>query len=153
MLGGGFAAAAVLISFGALLGKTNPLQLLFMSIVETTLYLTNSYIGYTLLNAVDAGGNLTIIVIAIMITIVLLLLLKSGKKPNSHQLDLVIALFYRWLHIHSHVWGILWPCNLPHRSQKGLWKRCYTGTSKLKPCFRRFFSPGYIDALDILAQF
>ena len=70
MLGGGFAAAAVLISFGVLLGKTNPLQLLFMAIVETILYLTNSYIGYKLLNAVDAGGNFTITVIVIIITII-----------------------------------------------------------------------------------
>ena len=58
-LEGGFAAATVLITFGAILGKTNPLQLFFIGIVETTIFCVNSYIGYGLLNTVD-GGNLYI---------------------------------------------------------------------------------------------
>ena len=55
-LEGGFAGATVLITFGAILGKTNPLQLFFIAIVETTLFCVNSYIGYILLQTVD-GGN------------------------------------------------------------------------------------------------
>ena len=54
-LEGGFAAATVLITFGAILGKTNPLQLFFIAIVETTLFCVNSWIGYILLQTVDGG--------------------------------------------------------------------------------------------------
>ena len=55
VLEGGFAAATVLITFGAILGKTNPLQLLFIGIVETTIFCVNNYIGYVLLSTVDGG--------------------------------------------------------------------------------------------------
>ena len=40
-----FAAAAVLISFGAVLGKTSPLQLLVMALIEVVLQQVNEYIG------------------------------------------------------------------------------------------------------------
>lgn len=39
------AAAAVLISMGAVLGKTTVFQLIFMALVETALYVTNLTIG------------------------------------------------------------------------------------------------------------
>ena len=40
-----FAAAAVLISFGAVLGKTSPVQLVMMTMFEIALYHLNSWIG------------------------------------------------------------------------------------------------------------
>ena len=55
VLEGGFAAAAVLISLGAVLGKLNPLQVLVMSLVEAPLFVMNSYLGYTILGIVDVG--------------------------------------------------------------------------------------------------
>jgi ammonium transporter Rh len=58
VLEGGFAGAAVLISFGVVLGKTNPLQLLVMAIIETALYVANILIGTHLLLAVDIGKML-----------------------------------------------------------------------------------------------
>ena len=58
-LEGGFAAATVLITFGAILGKTNPLQLFFIGIVETTIFCVNNYIGYGLLSTVDGGNDFT----------------------------------------------------------------------------------------------
>ena len=42
---GGVAAAAVLISFGAVLGKVNPLQLLFMGLIEAIVVVLNLHIG------------------------------------------------------------------------------------------------------------
>ena len=56
VLEGGFAGAAVLISFGVILGKTNPLQLLVTSIIQTSLYVANVLIGTHLLSAIDAGN-------------------------------------------------------------------------------------------------
>ncbi len=40
-----FAAAAVLISFGAVLGKLSPLQYVLMAVFEITIFAVNEYIG------------------------------------------------------------------------------------------------------------
>ena len=45
MLSADFATAAVLISFGVLLGTTTPLQLIIMSIIEVFLFVVNEVIG------------------------------------------------------------------------------------------------------------
>nr|XP_018900004.1 PREDICTED: ammonium transporter Rh type A isoform X1 [Bemisia tabaci] len=52
------AAAAVLISMGAVLGKTTVFQLIFMALVETALYVTNLTIGIDHLQAADVGGSI-----------------------------------------------------------------------------------------------
>lgn len=48
MLTSDFAAAAVLISFGAVLGKTSPLQLILMAFLEIIFFSVNEYIGVEL---------------------------------------------------------------------------------------------------------
>merc|ERR1712001_621547 len=45
MLGADFAAATVLISFGVLIGKTSPLQLIVMALIEIVLFFGNEIIG------------------------------------------------------------------------------------------------------------
>lgn len=55
VLEGGLAAAAVLISFGAVLGKLNPFQLLVMGLVEGALFVFNAHLGYKVLGAIDVG--------------------------------------------------------------------------------------------------
>ncbi|KAG8146539.1 hypothetical protein E2320_013686 [Naja naja] len=50
----------VLISFGALLGKTSPVQLLLMAGLEVTLFGINEYILLSLLQVKDAWGSMTI---------------------------------------------------------------------------------------------
>ena len=45
MLGADFAAATVLISFGVLIGKTSPLQLIVMAMIEIVLFFGNEIIG------------------------------------------------------------------------------------------------------------
>lgn len=57
MIGGDFAAAAVLISFGACLGKINATQLIVMATIEVFLYSLNQCIGTSIFNAVDMGGS------------------------------------------------------------------------------------------------
>jgi ammonium transporter Rh len=44
-----FCSAAVLISFGAVLGKTSPIQLLIMATIEVVVQSVNEYIGLTYL--------------------------------------------------------------------------------------------------------
>ena len=57
---GDFGAATVLISFGALLGKAGPTQLLVMGIFEIIVYGLNEAIGVFEYQAVDMGGSMYI---------------------------------------------------------------------------------------------
>jgi len=58
MLSADFATAAVLISFGVVLGITSPLQLIIMTVIETILFVVNEIIGRDLIGAVDAGDTI-----------------------------------------------------------------------------------------------
>ncbi|KAH7945630.1 hypothetical protein HPB49_013423 [Dermacentor silvarum] len=58
LVGAEFAAASVLISFGAVLGKTSPLQLVVMAAVEVVLFACSEHLGVDLLKAVDIGGSI-----------------------------------------------------------------------------------------------
>merc|ERR1719430_117710 len=58
MLSADFATAAVLISFGVLLGTTTPVQLIIMSLIEIVLFNVNEVIGRAYLGAVDAGDTI-----------------------------------------------------------------------------------------------
>ena len=49
-------SAAVLISYGVVLGKLNPFQVLVMTLIESPLFVANAYLGYTVLGAIDVGG-------------------------------------------------------------------------------------------------
>ena len=56
-----FSAAALLISFGALIGRATPLQMVGIGIAEGIFYTLNKIlIVFGLLNAVDVGGTITI---------------------------------------------------------------------------------------------
>lgn len=60
MINADFCTGSVLISFGAVLGKTSPVQLLLMAIIEVTLFSVNEFILLGPLGAKDAGGSMTI---------------------------------------------------------------------------------------------
>ena len=53
-----FAAAAVMISFGAVLGKVSPTQMFLIMIVEIFVFGLNEVIGVEHLHAVDMGGSM-----------------------------------------------------------------------------------------------
>lgn len=53
-----FAAGAVLITFGAVLGKVTPLQMLVVLIFELIIFAVNETIGAYQLGAVDMGGSI-----------------------------------------------------------------------------------------------
>ncbi|XP_078391599.1 ammonium transporter Rh type B-A-like isoform X3 [Cetorhinus maximus] len=60
MINADFCTGSVLISFGALLGKTSPAQLLIMTVFESALFSINEFILLSLLEIKDAGGSMTI---------------------------------------------------------------------------------------------
>jgi ammonium transporter Rh len=53
-----FAAAAVLIAYGAVIGKTTPTQLLVMAVCQLFFYSLNEAVGVIKLEAVDMGGSM-----------------------------------------------------------------------------------------------
>merc|ERR1712062_49603 len=55
---GDFAAGAVLISYGAMLGRITSTQILYMIFFELFFYAINEYIGVEILEAVDMGGSM-----------------------------------------------------------------------------------------------
>ena len=52
---GCFAAGAVLVSFGVVIGKVSPLQLLALTMIEVPVYFANMHIGVAIIQAVDCG--------------------------------------------------------------------------------------------------
>ncbi|XP_066562750.1 ammonium transporter Rh type A [Amia ocellicauda] len=55
-----FSTATVLISFGAVLGKTSPVQLLIMTILEITIFSINEHLVAEVLEASDVGASMII---------------------------------------------------------------------------------------------
>ena len=55
-----YGAATILVTFGAVLGKVSPLELLLLAIFEGFLYCLNFYINILVLQASDPGGGMTI---------------------------------------------------------------------------------------------
>eukprot|EP00931_Biecheleriopsis_adriatica_P105132 TRINITY_DN79709_c0_g1_i1.p1 TRINITY_DN79709_c0_g1~~TRINITY_DN79709_c0_g1_i1.p1 ORF type:complete len:611 (-),score=127.61 TRINITY_DN79709_c0_g1_i1:16-1638(-) len=61
LLNGNFAIAAVLISYGGIIGKASPMQLLVLTVVELVCYCANKVFFLTnLLNLADCGGTIII---------------------------------------------------------------------------------------------
>ncbi|KAJ8355603.1 hypothetical protein SKAU_G00183970 [Synaphobranchus kaupii] len=60
MINADFSTATVLISFGAVLGKTSPVQLLIMTVLEITIFSLNEHLVAEILGASDVGASMTI---------------------------------------------------------------------------------------------
>lgn len=106
MINADFCTGSVLISFGAVLGKTSPVQLLVMAMFEVTLFAVNEFILLSILGAKDAGGSMTIhtfgAYFGLMVTRILYRpnLDKSKHKNSSvYHSDLfaMIGTIYLWM--------------------------------------------------------
>ncbi|KAM9298534.1 ammonium transporter Rh type A isoform 1-T1 [Morus bassanus] len=60
MINADFSTAAALISFGAVLGKTSPVQMLILTILEITIFACNEHLVTEILQATDVGASMTI---------------------------------------------------------------------------------------------
>lgn len=60
LIDGDIATATVLISFGAVLGRTNPAQLLVMAFIELVFWSLNFYVCVSKLGIVDVGGSIVV---------------------------------------------------------------------------------------------
>ncbi|XP_053704385.1 rh50-like protein [Synchiropus splendidus] len=101
-----FACAVVLISFGAVLGKTSPLQLLVMALLEVPIFAVTEWAVLEYLRINDAGGSILIHIFAcyfgLGVTFVLYRpALKEGhvKETTSYQSDMlsVMGTLFLWV--------------------------------------------------------
>ncbi|KAJ3433399.1 rh50 isoform b [Anaeramoeba flamelloides] len=81
---GMFGAATVMISFGAVLGKTTPLQLLLIAFFEIIFYAFNIYISVFKVGLIDIGGSLIIHTFGAYFGIALTSVLTS-RRTEEHQ--------------------------------------------------------------------
>ncbi|XP_043946495.1 ammonium transporter Rh type A-like [Protopterus annectens] len=94
-----FACAAILISFGAVLGKTSPAQLVVLILLEVPIYSTLEWVVGEFLKVSDVGGSIIIHVFAAFFGLtVTRVLYRSGltqghpKDGPSYQSDLLAML-------------------------------------------------------------
>jgi ammonium transporter Rh len=101
-----FAAAAVLISFGGLLGKVSPVQLVVMVFFELIFYSLNEAIGVIEYQAIDMGGSIFIHTFGAYFGLAASLVLspkealgheKNGASKNSDTFAMIGTIFL-WMY-------------------------------------------------------
>jgi len=80
---GNIAAAVPLISMGVLLGRTTPIQLAVMAIIETCLYVLNEWLQFKIVCITDLGGSITVHAFGAYFGIALSLLLSRRSKSSK----------------------------------------------------------------------
>tara|TARA_Y100000991_G_scaffold215297_1_gene205267 strand:+ start:2158 stop:3516 length:1359 start_codon:yes stop_codon:yes gene_type:complete len=85
LITGDFAAGAVLITFGALLGKTNILQMTTIVICELMFYALNESIGVIKYKAVDMGGSMFVHTFGAFFGLSISYMLTNRNKVRSEK--------------------------------------------------------------------
>ncbi|RVE70723.1 hypothetical protein OJAV_G00067110 [Oryzias javanicus] len=101
-----FACAVVLISFGAVLGKTSPLQLLVMALLEVPVFAVTEWVVLNYLKINDAGGSILIHLFACYFGLGVTFVLHRpslneghAKENSSYQSDIlsVMGTLFLWV--------------------------------------------------------
>jgi len=82
---GDFAAASVMITFGAVLGKTSPLQLLILAVIEILFYSANKILIEGVYGVVDLGGSMVIHAFGAYFGLAVALVIRRDKQ-RDHEL-------------------------------------------------------------------
>ncbi|XP_038065645.1 ammonium transporter Rh type B-like isoform X2 [Patiria miniata] len=80
-----FTAAVVLISFGAVLGKTSPVQLIMMAFFEVIFAVLNEHIGVEVLHVVDVGGSMFVHVFGAYFGLAVAFILKRDATEDNEK--------------------------------------------------------------------
>jgi len=105
MISADFATAAVLISFGVVLGVTSPLQLIVMTVLEIIIFVVNEIIGRDYIGAVDAGDTIFVHLFGAYFGLAVVRVLynpehaKSEKEGSSYSSDLfsMVGTIFLWM--------------------------------------------------------
>ena len=106
LITGDFAAGAILITFGALLGKTNLLQMSIIVLCELIFYAVNESIGVIKYQAVDMGGSMFVHTFGAFFGLALSYMItnsnkvKSEKNSSSYNSDIfaMIGTIFLWMY-------------------------------------------------------
>ena len=107
LIGGDFCAGAVLITMGALLGRTTIFQMLIIALLEIIFYSLNESIGVEIYQAVDMGGSMYVHMFGayfgLAISFVLSTCEKPQKSPNNgsnyfSDIFAMIGTLFLWLY-------------------------------------------------------
>lgn len=103
LLNADFASATVLISFGAVLGVTTPLQLIVMALIEIAIFSGNEWYGLEVIQASDVGASMFVHIFGAYFGLMVSLVLKrdftSEKEGASYNSDIfaMIGTIFLWL--------------------------------------------------------
>ncbi|XP_027758042.1 ammonium transporter Rh type A isoform X1 [Empidonax traillii] len=87
MINADFSTATALISFGAVLGKTSPIQMLILTILEITIFACNEHLVTEVLQATDVGASMTIHAFGAYFGLAVALVLYRPGLKNKHEND------------------------------------------------------------------
>ncbi|NXL46165.1 RHAG protein, partial [Podilymbus podiceps] len=85
MINADFSTATALISFGAVLGKTSPVQMLILTILEITIFACNEHLVTEILQATDVGASMTIHAFGAYFGLAATLVLYRPGLKNKHE--------------------------------------------------------------------
>ncbi|KAL9864300.1 ammonium transporter Rh type A [Geothlypis trichas] len=87
MVNADFSTATALISFGALLGKTSPIQMLILTLLEITMFAWNEHLVTKVLKATDVGASMTIHAFGAYFGLAAAFVLYRPGLTNKHDND------------------------------------------------------------------
>ncbi|NXM30382.1 RHAG protein, partial [Oxyruncus cristatus] len=87
MISADFSTATALISFGAVLGKTTPIQMLILTILEITIFACNEHLVADVFQATDVGASMTIHAFGAYFGLAVTLVLYRPGLKNKHEND------------------------------------------------------------------
>ncbi|NXB26658.1 RHAG protein, partial [Rhagologus leucostigma] len=87
MINADFSTATALISFGALLGKTSPIQMLILTLLEITIFACNEHLVTEVLKATDVGASMTIHAFGAYFGLAAAFILYRPGLTNKHEND------------------------------------------------------------------
>ncbi|NXU49263.1 RHAG protein, partial [Turnix velox] len=85
MINADFSTATALISFGAVLGKTSPVQMLILTVLEITLFSCNEHLVTEIFQATDVGASMTIHAFGAYFGLAATLVLYRSGLKNKHE--------------------------------------------------------------------
>ncbi|XP_021248410.1 ammonium transporter Rh type A [Numida meleagris] len=85
MINADFSTATALISFGAVLGKTSPVQMLFLTLLEIAIFALNEYLVMEILQATDTGASMTIHAFGAYFGLAVTLILYRPGLQNKYE--------------------------------------------------------------------
>ncbi|NXF20558.1 RHAG protein, partial [Rhodinocichla rosea] len=87
MINADFSTATALISFGALLGKTSPIQMLILTFLEITMFACNEHLVTKVFKATDVGASMTIHAFGAYFGLAAAFVLYRPGLTNKHDND------------------------------------------------------------------